>query len=235
MANTVALAAGGINFTKFSFFYFGVAGIALLVIAWSTNKLVRQMTFKQGTVLEQKEDLKLHVDEDDEDQMTNDDEEGEGATARLVGASTVSSSSLPLPCVQNDTSTNKSVSKGTWLYRLAVFLSFFVTLICFPAIKASIKMRGNSSSKSPLPSPPPRGGGSSSYCGDASGGGSSYWTYFLFLLFNVGDLCGRQFEGSSFAKVRGLQNVSGAVAFRRSLYCLLFIPILSMCNVVMRD
>jgi hypothetical protein len=139
-----------------------------------------------------------------------------------MGASAMSSSSNATTEASEGTegaADEPPIKKETWLFRFAVFLTFTVTLTAFPAITSSIVTRAEMNNNS----------GSDDSNGASTDG--DYWTSFLFLLFNLGDLAGRVFEGSSYAHSRGLQNVTGQVAFRRSLYRIVFVPLLASCNV----
>ena len=73
---------------------------------------------------------------------------------------------------------------GRWFYRLAVALTFTVTLCVFPAVTSSVCSAANGATSPPCLRRPERG--SSRLLGDL-------FVPTLFLVFNVGDLCGRAF------------------------------------------
>lgn len=73
---------------------------------------------------------------------------------------------------------------GRWFYRLAVALTFTVTLCVFPAVTSSVCSAANGASSPPCLPRPERG--SSRLLGDL-------FVPTLFLVFNVGDFCGRAF------------------------------------------
>ena len=73
---------------------------------------------------------------------------------------------------------------GRWFYRLAVALTFTVTLCVFPAVTSSVCSAANGATSPPCLRRPERG--TSRLLGDL-------FVPTLFLVFNVGDLCGRAF------------------------------------------
>ena len=73
---------------------------------------------------------------------------------------------------------------GRWFYRLAVALTFTVTLCVFPAVTSSVCSAANGATSPPCSPRPERG--SSRLLGDL-------FVPTLFLVFNVGDFCGRAF------------------------------------------
>ena len=245
LASFVALTCSGFNFAAL---YFGLSGLACLLCAKGGRELVLEMKKENMTsnmgddsinsgnistqqyapvaILEEdKEEEKKKKKESNNALSENDLEfnvEDERSNARLMGASTMSSSSNATTEASEGTegaADEPPIKKETWLFRFAVFLTFTVTLTAFPAITSSIVTRAEMNNNS----------GSDDSNGASTDG--DYWTSFLFLLFNLGDLAGRVFEGSSYAHSRGLQNVTGQVAFRRSLYRIVFVPLLASCNV----
>ena len=245
LASFVALTCSGFNFAAL---YFGLSGLACLLCAKGGRELVLEMKKENMTsnmgddsinsgnistqqyapvaILEEdKEEEKKKKKESNNALSENDLEfnvEDERSNARLMGASAMSSSSNATTEASEGTegaADEPPIKKETWLFRFAVFLTFTVTLTAFPAITSSIVTRAEMNNNS----------GSDDSNGASTDG--DYWTSFLFLLFNLGDLAGRVFEGSSYAHSRGLQNVTGQVAFRRSLYRIVFVPLLASCNV----
>ena len=246
LASLVALTCSGFNFAAL---YFGLSGVACLLCAKGGRELVLEMKapssyfgddnnsyygnvsrqqYAPVAILEEEEEANnVPAGNDLEDKV-----EEERSNARLVSASAISSSSGAVALAGREEVGERGgmsaegaadvlpIRKETWLFRFAVFLTFTVTLTAFPAITSSIVTRAEMRSNS-----------SSGDSGNVSSAGGDYWTAFLFLLFNLGDLSGRVFEGSSFAQARGLQNVTGQVAFRRSLYRIVFVPVLASCNV----
>jgi len=246
LASFVALTCSGFNFAAL---YFGLSGLACLLCAKGGRELVLEMkkenitsnmgddSINSGNISTQQYAPVAILEEDKEEEKKkkkkesnnalseNDLEfnvEDERSNARLMGASTMSSSSNATTEASEGTegaADEPPIKKETWLFRFAVFLTFTVTLTAFPAITSSIVTRAEMNNNS----------GSDDSNGASTDG--DYWTSFLFLLFNLGDLAGRVFEGSSYAHSRGLQNVTGQVAFRRSLYRIVFVPLLASCNV----
>jgi solute carrier family 29 (equilibrative nucleoside transporter), member 1/2/3 len=248
LASLVALTCSAFNFAPI---YFGIAGTASLFCAKGAKELVFEMTRGMEVVEDRggggaysavAREINAGTDDDDdrpttistivsdinENENREDAEEGSTSLMRLMGGSAVSSSSGPVRSpgggeftLFSSPSTTRNdeqsiVGRDTWMYRWAVFLTFTVTLTAFPAITSSISTRDNAKIND---------------TNKNEDSNNNYWTSLLFLLFNVGDLFGRIFEGSTFARTRGFQNVSGEVAFRRSLYRIVFVPILAMCNV----
>jgi hypothetical protein len=247
LASFVALTCSGFDFAAL---YFGLSGLACLLCAKGGRELVLEMkkenmtsnmgddSINSGNISTQQYAPVAILEEDKEEEKKkkkkkesnnalseNDLEfnvEDERSNARLMGASTMSSSSNATTEASEGTegaADEPPIKKETWLFRFAVFLTFTVTLTAFPAITSSIVTRAEMNNNS----------GSDDSNGASTDG--DYWTSFLFLLFNLGDLAGRVFEGSSYAHSRGLQNVTGQVAFRRSLYRIVFVPLLASCNV----
>jgi equilibrative nucleoside transporter 1/2/3 len=248
LASFVALTCSGFNFAAL---YFGLSGLACLLCAKGGRELVLEMkkenmtsnmgddSINSGNISTQQYAPVAILEEDKEEEKKkkkkkkesnnalseNDLEfnvEDERSNARLMGASAMSSSSNATTEASEGTegaADEPPIKKETWLFRFAVFLTFTVTLTAFPAITSSIVTRAEMNNNS----------GSDDSNGASTDG--DYWTSFLFLLFNLGDLAGRVFEGSSYAHSRGLQNVTGQVAFRRSLYRIVFVPLLASCNV----
>jgi hypothetical protein len=247
LASFVALTCSGFNFAAL---YFGLSGLACLLCAKGGRELVLEMkkenmtsnmgddSINSGNISTQQYAPVAILEEDKEEEKKkkkkkesnnalseNDLEfnvEDERSNARLMCASTMSSSSNATTEASEGTegaADEPPIKKETWLFRFAVFLTFTVTLTAFPAITSSIVTRAEMNNNS----------GSDDSNGASTDG--DYWTSFLFLLFNLGDLAGRVFEGSSYAHSRGLQNVTGQVAFRRSLYRIVFVPLLASCNV----
>ena len=251
LASLVALTCSGFNFAAL---YFGLSGVACLLCAKGGRELVLEMKATssnffgddnnsydgnvRGNVSRQQYAPVAILEEEEEANNVpagndlEDNVEEERSNARLVSASAISSSSGAVALAGREEVGERGgmsaegaadvlpIRKETWLFRFAVFLTFTVTLTAFPAITSSIVTRAEMRSNS-----------SSGDSGNASSAGGDYWTSFLFLLFNLGDLSGRVFEGSSYAQARGLQNVTGQVAFRRSLYRIVFVPVLASCNV----
>ena len=253
LASFVALTCSGFNFAAL---YFGLSGLACLLCAKGGRELVLEMkkennrtlsnlgsddnsSINSGNITRRRQYVPVAVLEEaveEEEKKAsnnalrsgNDSEStdaGEMSNEQLMGASAVSSSSNAIeePLEHAEVfiaDAQPPIQKETWLFRFAIFLTFTVTLTAFPAITSSIITRGEMSSKN-------RDNGDDNSATSAG----DYWTSFLFLLFNLGDLAGRVFEGSSYAHSRGLQSVSGQVAFRRSLYRIVFVPLLASCNV----
>ena len=255
LASFVALTCSGFNFAAL---YFGLSGLACLLCAKGGRELVLEMKkenntissnlgsndnsgINSGNIIRRQQYVPVAVLEEavgeEEKKASNNalssgngiDSEstdaGERSNVHLMGASAVSSSSNAIEeslerAEAFTADASPPIQKETWLFRFAVFLTFTVTLTAFPAITSSIVTRAEMSSKN-----------SDSSDDNSATSAGDYWTSFLFLLFNLGDLAGRVFEGSSYAQSRGLQNVSGQVAFRRSLYRIVFVPLLASCNV----
>ena len=250
LASLVALTCSGFNFAAL---YFGLSGVACLLCAKGGRELVLEMKAPssyfgddnnsydgnvRGNVSRQQyAPVAIPEEEEEANNVPSGDDledkvEEERSSAHLVSASAISSSSGAVALAGREEVGERGgmsaegaadvlpIRKETWLFRFAVFLTFTVTLTAFPAITSSIVTRAEMRSNS-----------SSGDSGNASSAGGDYWTAFLFLLFNLGDLSGRVFEGSSYAQARGLQNVTGQVAFRRSLYRIVFVPVLASCNV----
>ena len=246
LASLVALTCSGFNFAAL---YFGLSGVACLLCAKGGRELVLEMkapssyfgddnnSYDGNVSRQQYAPVAIPEEEEEANNVPSGDDledkvEEERSSAHLVSASAISSSSGAVALAGREEVGERGgmsaegaadvlpIRKETWLFRFAVFLTFTVTLTAFPAITSSIVTRAEMRSNS-----------SSSDSGNASSAGGDYWTAFLFLLFNLGDLSGRVFEGSSYAQARGLQNVTGQVAFRRSLYRIVFVPVLASCNV----
>ena len=106
------------------------------------------------------------------------------------------------------------------LYRAAVCATFATTLTAFPAVTSAVCSARNGASRPPcVPDPP----GQSRLFGDL-------WVPSLFLLFNVGDLCGRCAANAWPRAPPGARAAATAAAARIAL-----IPPLLACNVVVAD
>ena len=105
------------------------------------------------------------------------------------------------------------------LYRAAVCATFATTLTVFPAVTSAVCSARNGAARPPcVPDPP----GQSRLFGDL-------WVPSLFLLFNVGDLCGRC-AANAWPSAPGARAAATAAAARIAL-----IPPLLACNVVVAD
>ena len=106
------------------------------------------------------------------------------------------------------------------LYRAAVCATFATTLTVFPAVTSAVCSARNGAARPPcVPDPP----GQSRLFGDL-------WVPSLFLLFNVGDLCGRCAANAWPRAPPGARAAATAAAARIAL-----IPPLLACNVVVAD
>ena len=107
------------------------------------------------------------------------------------------------------------------LYRAAVCATFATTLTVFPAVTSAVCSARNGAARPPcVPDPP----GQSRLFGDL-------WVPSLFLLFNVGDLCGRC---AANAWPRAPRALDARCSFGRRARIALIPPLLA-CNVVVAD